>query len=333
MITANFYHIKKTNGLFFYGIDYLKENINSLRVVLIRKELQGQFEALLPNVPIVTCGTARYFWELFQVPFHQDLLFTPTSHPIPFIANQWIVFHDTYPFQDGAKGFLKRILFKISITFSQCKIGYINRSDCFPFLTKLGVKASRMIFAPNKYPDLIGVRPPIARSDARLVVGLVGTDSAKKNYDALFLSVEKAGFSNKICFHVYGHDTSYYRLIRSNYFGLQITLAKSDNQSVSNFLNEVDVLVSVAEYEGFGRLFASALLMGVPINLIDRPVFREFFDGGAEFHGSIDVLVQSLMQGNDSRIRICSYRPPIDVVSAFFLANREIHRIASQNNR
>ncbi|HEY6529177.1 MAG TPA: glycosyltransferase [Cellvibrionaceae bacterium] len=329
MITANFYNIKSTNGLYFYGLDYLRESLSVVRLVLVRPFLKKHIQEALPGVKVVVCSTSRFAKEIVIANLRGDLLFTPTSHPLPGINRQWIVLHDAYPFEIGPRAGLKYMLFRISLCLSRCRVGYINRSDAKLFLEKMGVTEERMVFAPNRFPDAIHHAPAvIAPLEGITTVGLLGTDSAKKNYDLLFSAVRRAGLSADLVFHVYGHETPYFRKICAQFRELNIQLVKSDYELLEVFLSRVDVLASAAEQEGFGRPIAAALLAGVPVELLDRPVFREFFSGGARFHSEVDMLVKSLPRSGTEQLPL-SYKAPADVVAAYIAANNEIRRVGS----
>ena len=229
------------------------------------------------GVRVVACSYSRFVWEVCVACLRGDLLFTPTSHPLPFINRQWIVLHDAYPFAKGPRAKLKRILLHLSLSLSRCRIGYINRSDAKSFLEKLGVAEARMIFAPNRFPEAMQrASSCVVPAGGVTKVGLLGTDSAKKNYGLLFNSVRHAGLSDCLVFQVYGHETGYFNDIYAQFPDLNIQLVKSDDVRLEEFLNGVDVLASAAEQEGFGRPIAFALLSGVAVELIDCPVFREF---------------------------------------------------------
>lgn len=325
MITANFFHIKSTNGLFFYGLDYLRENLDQVRMVLVPSALENRTKLALPEVAVVPCSAGRYLREVTLAWWRKDLLFTPTSHPLPFISHQWVVLHDAYPFEVGRGSRLKRILFQLSLNLSRCRVGYINRSEARSFVVSLGVSSERMVFTPNRFPEPFCRLSPMASPAGLVTVGLMGTDSAKKNYERLFRAVQGAGLSSQLVFRVYGHDNAYFHAIRAQFAKLQIDLVRSDEESMADFMNGIDVLVSAAEQEGFGRPIASALLAGLPVELLDRPVFREFFSGGARFHTNIDALVNALPRSR-AEVMPTSYIPPADVIAAYFEANAEIRR-------
>jgi glycosyltransferase involved in cell wall biosynthesis len=329
LITANFFHIKSTNGLFFYGIDYLREHLDLVRVVLVRPALEQAIRGQLTGTTVTVCSPGRYIKEVAKASWRGDLLFTPTSHPLPGIHRQWIVLHDAYPFQVGPKSGLKHRLLRWSLRMSCCHVGYINRSDALPFVASLGVSPQRMIFAPNRFPTPAKrtVRP--ASADGVTFVGLLGTDSAKKNYDRLFAAVLRGGIQHRLAFRVYGHDTPYIRDIRAAFPELHIELARSDDESLDTFMSHVDVLTSAAEQEGFGRPIASALLAGMPVHLLDRPVFREFFSGGAQFHTDVDTLACALPRSAGAEAPLGCYVAPADVIQAYADAGAEIRRLSA----
>ncbi len=333
MIVGNLFHIKSTNGLFFYGLDYLRGNLDLVRIVLVRPELEHRVRKELPSIEVIACSGWRYLIEAVRARLCGDLLYTPTSHPLPFINRQWIVLHDAYPFEVGPRSRLKRLLLKWSLAKSRCWVAYINRSEAQPFVASLGVAARRMVFAPNLFPEPARRVSPVSLPNRITTVGLFGTDSAKKNYDWLFSGVRATELSSRLVFRVYGHDTAYFRDIRGKFPDIRIELVRSDDESIDEFMSSVDVLASASEQEGFGRPFASALLAGLPVELLDRPVFREFFTGGARFHPDIDALVQSLPRLGDSRLSHVSYTAPAEVVNAYAIANEEIRRLGSMTLR
>ncbi len=329
MIVGNFFHIKATNGLFFYGLDYLRDNLDLVRIILIRADMEHRVREEFPSVEVIACSGMRYLYEIVRSRLSGDLLYTPTSHPLPLIDRQWVVLHDAYPFEVGPRSNLKRFLFKWSLAFSRCKIGYINRSEALPFVASLGVVTQRMVFAPNRFPEP-AKRVTLSRSSSKVtIVGLLGTDSAKKNYDRLFTAVRGAALSSRLAFRMYGHDTAYFRDILGKFPDIQIDMARSDEASIDEFMSGVDVLASASEQEGFGRPIASALLAGLPVELLDRPVFREFFTGGARFHSDLDALVRSLPRALDCNVLDTQYIPPVEVIDAYVMANAEIRRLGS----
>lgn len=329
MITANFFHIKSTNGLFFYGLDYLRDNIDLVRVILARPTLAIAIRELLPECRTVSCSASRYVNEAARASWRGDLLFTPTPHPLPGINRQWIVLHDAYPFQVGAKSGLKRWLLRSSLAMSRCHVGYINRSDAQPFVAGLGVSPQRMVFAPNRFPAPANRSARSTLVGSVSVVGLLGTDSPKKNYERLFAAVRSAELQPRLSFRIYGHDTTYFRAVCSAFPDLSIDLVISDTESLDAFMSQVDVLASAAEQEGFGRPIASALLAGMPVHLLDRPVFREFFSGGALYYEDVDSLARSLPGAGLAVSTPQAYVAPAEVLQAYVDANATVRQIGS----
>lgn len=329
MITANFFHIKSTNGLFFYGLDYLRENIDLVRVILARPSLATAIRELLPECRTVSCSASRYVNEAVLASWRGDLLFTPTPHPFPGINRQWIVLHDAYPFEVGARSGLKRWLLRGSLAMSGCHVGYINRSDAQPFVAGLGVSPQRMVFAPNRFPTPANRSARSALAGGVPVVGLLGTDSPKKNYERLFTAVCSAELQRRLSFRIYGHDTTYFRAVCSAFPDLRIELVLSDTESLDAFMSQVDVLASAAEQEGFGRPIAAALLAGLPVHLLDRPVFREFFSGGAQYYAGVDSLARSLPNAGSPGAAPRDYVAPADVLQAYDDANVKIRQVGS----
>jgi len=318
MIIANLYNIKATNGLFYYAADYLLDNKKKIKKVLVRREMFESARVIFPDLDVLECSLYRMMKEAFLGAISGDFLYTPTSHPLPFISRQLIVLHDTYPF-NGTKGKLKKFLFQVSLATSNCKAAYINRTDGLRFLRKIGVQNDRLVFAPNKYPNLSFLSDFPRRSlGTKLTVGLVGTDSAKKNYDKLFNAVLNANASN-LQFLMYGHQSPYFLKIREDFPSISIDLISSDSVKLESFLCTIDLLVSVADQEGFGRPIASALLMGVPTILKDCGVFREFFDSGAKFCVSVeDVTTEMVKLANfETELNRPKYIPPNAIVEAY----------------
>ena len=329
MIIVNLFHIKTTNGLYYYGLDYIRQNFDLVRIVLVRPTLASRVSEAIPGLNVIPCSPLRFLSEAIRIFWSGDLLYTPTSHPLPLLDRQWIVLHDAYPFVLGPKSRLKRFLLKWSLAMSQCRVAYINRSEAEPFAASLGVDARRLVFAPNRFPEPARRVSAVSSPNGVTTVGLLGTDSAKKNYDRLFSVVQATELSSCLVFRVYGHDTAYFRHIRGKFLNIRIELVRSDDENIDEFMSGVDVVASASEQEGFGRPFASALLAGLPVELLDRPVFREFFTGGARFHPDIEALVASLPQQGDSGLSHVSYTAPAEVVDAYAKANEEIRRLGS----
>jgi glycosyltransferase involved in cell wall biosynthesis len=313
MIVANLVHIKAANGMFYYGLDYIAGMADEVRCILVRPALYGLARQRFPGITVKSCSVTSWLAEIARARVRDDLIYTPTSHPIAGYRRQIIVVHDRYPFDVRSRsGRIKRSLLKTAIRLSGCDVGYVNRSDAQQFLCDLGVPQERTFFAPNR--PLLDSIVPIRTPASRRTVGLFGSDSPKKNYGALFEVV--ACSDQNMEFLVYGHDTPYLRAVMAAFPRISITLVKSDEAGLSQFLAMVDVVGSVAIGEGFGRPIASALYAGIPCVLLDAPVFREFFDGAATFSPTIADFVAQLSQITRDDARRDRFRSVIDGIVA-----------------
>lgn len=317
-IVFNIYFIKSTNGLFYYGIDTAK----SLKIppikILVRRALAKAAVAQFPNSRIVACNLFTFIYEIFLAWRADNLIYTPSSHPLPFLSKQMVVLHDTYPFLSW-KGCLKKWLFVASAHTSTCLLAYINHADGLNFYQSHGFDSSRLVFAPNRFPGkLTQYRSKRTPNETRLIIGLVGTDSSKKNYVKLFETVRKYGYADQIVFRVFGHGNEYIISLQNAFTDLVVCTIDSDTVDMPSFLASVDVVVSIAQNEGFGRPIASALESGVPCYLIDNPIFREFFEGGAVFSQDVFSLVTSLLQAwRFNKLEANHFVPRAELLNAF----------------
>jgi glycosyltransferase involved in cell wall biosynthesis len=313
MIVANLAHIKAANGMFYYGLDYVAGMADDVRCILVRPALHGLAQQRFPGIAVKSCSATTWLAEIARARVRDDLLYTPTSHPVAGYRRQVIIVHDRYPFDVGSRsGRIKRKLLKAAISLSGCDAGYVNRSDAQPFLCELGMPHTRMFFAPNRplRDSVVPERTP----GPRRTVGLFGSDSPKKNYAALFEVV--ACGDHDMEFLIYGHDTPYLRDVVAAFPRTSITLVKSDEVGLSQFLGMVDVVGSVAIGEGFGRPIASALHAGIPCVLLDAPVFREFFDGAATFSSDVADFVAQLAHIGRDDARRDQFRSVLDGIVA-----------------
>jgi len=317
MIVANFYHLKNTNGLFYYGVDYLSEDLGKVRKILVRASLANATRQVLPGVEVVSCTAGSLVREVLRAALRGDFIYTPSSHPLPFISQQMIVVHDVFPFF-GFKGKVKELLLRLSLATSGCRVGYINNSDARAFAGKLGADHPKGLFAPNKFPAPMQVAPVGAQPGGPLHVGLFGTDSAKKNYAELFAQILLRNAGKRVRFLVYGHKTAYYEELVRQFPEIDLQLVESDKCSLTRFLEQIRIIASVADHEGFGRPIAAALLANIPTLLVQRPVFVEFFQGGAQFRATIPEVVDRILElASEPVIQPVSYSPPAAVVDGY----------------
>lgn len=303
MLVANLYHIKSPNGLFYYAADYLNELQHSNVRTLVRKSLAAEAKSTLTTSTIIPCSFAAWLAEMLAASLGKAFVYTPTPHPFPFAQNQLAVLHDSFPFL-ASSGKFKKHLLKLSCSLSKCSMGYINSSDARRFLLELGIPPDRLVFTPNKIPE-VGPRRTRDRQKV-LTVGLVGTDSPKKNYEQLISFFQSQDIRDKINFHIYGTETDYYLHIFRSFNQNHISLIDSRFIKLEDFLSEVDLVASASVFEGFGRPLAAALCASVPCLMVDTPVFSEFYpaicrcDGISDLAGRIRDLtagITALPQG------------------------------------
>jgi hypothetical protein len=318
MIIANFFYIQNTNGLFYYGAEYIRANRTLVRKVLVKPSMFTATSRVFPELEILPCTSIKMFLQVIIGTSKGDIIFTPTPHPLPGISNQWVTLHDIYPFEGGGGKLIKRWLFFLSLATSKCSVGYINESEALPFLLSGGISKRRLVFSPNKFPTSFELeRKNHSKGISRLVIALVGTDSTKKNYHILFDEILKAGAERRLKFLIYGHYNDYIKSIFKAYPTMDVSLILSDDIEILDFLNDADVLLSVAKGEGFGRPVAVALLSGIPCYLINSPVFCEFYSGAAFIFNDVQSLVQKLLQVSaENAFPFVAYSPPPRAVLA-----------------
>lgn len=285
-LLVNLWHLKSKNGMFYYALDYAR-SLGAPVLLLTNRRLDlGEEFRDLNAVKIGLIHYIRMFPRLTQ-----SAVFTPTPHPLPFVDRQLIVVHDSYPF-NGFAGRFKSMLLRLSLATSRCKVAFINRTDSRRFVDRIVSAPGRKLFLPNHLPAKLDVERP-QRCPDQLTIGLVGTDSPKKNYDDLLNVVAKAN-SLSLRFVVYGADTAYFRGLASRFPEARLQLMPSSENDFAKFFSAIDCLVSVATNEGFSRPVASALQSGVPCLLRRDEVFVEFYDGAARIYPTITDLVADL---------------------------------------
>ena len=316
-VIVNMWHIKNTNGLFFYSLDYIN-SLEKTHKIILRKGFPENkaIDRLKEKHNITNLNLLQYIMFYFKSFFSNIFIFTPSSHPLPFLKKQLIIVHDMYPFT-GNKGWVKTLLFKTSVKLAKCNVGYINSSSVKKDLIELSIPEDKLLFCPNKFP--IKSEPSIALlpvDSSALKIGLVGTDSDKKNYHELFTQVHRHKLEKKIKFLIYGHNTDYYKKLRSSFQDLDISLIRSDNCQLECFFTKVNALISICTTEGFGRPIATALVNNLPTYLIRCDVFEEFFEGGAYFYQNIDDLLSGVLQST-AYSPLKNYYPPAHVLKAY----------------
>jgi hypothetical protein len=297
VIIVNMWFIKHSNGLFHYGLDYASALGRSVREVWVRNAgMAMMVNQRLPEVDVRIVGMRDVLSGLACAGRNSDLVFTPSSHPVALIFRQVVVVHDSFPFV-GRLGAIKLAMFRIALLLSGAWVAYVNRSDSYRFLRSIGLADKRMHYLPNHIPlpHREQTVRPIHLHD-NLVVGLFGSDSPKKNYHHLFASFEEAcqPSSLSVVWRIYGHDNAYTQELRARFSNLVIEVVRSDELPIAGFLSSIDLAVSGALGEGFGRPIAAALVRGIPTMLIDTPVFREFYADSAKLFSTMDALTTAI---------------------------------------
>ena len=299
----NLSFLNATNGMFWYSVDKIKTIDYDKHIILCSKHVDKILREQMPDSNIKTVSKFGavaiiiYNYLFFNGSFK---LITFTSHPLPFLSNQTIAFYDTYPFL-GKLGLLKKMLFKIAVNTSKCRIGIINRSLSVPFLNQCGVKSDK-IFFDSAFPTVKMSKLKSRSTTPRtpLQVGLVGTDSSKKNYDTIFNAVLELSAQEKVEFIIYGTNNDYYRRLCVDYKNIKISLISSDNIEILDYFYQIDYLISAAKDEGYGRPMGLAAVVGVPMMLLKSDVFMEFFGETATFFDEVSDIVAFIV----------NHRPP-----------------------
>ncbi|WP_448665247.1 glycosyltransferase (plasmid) [Sphingomonas sp. CJ20] len=291
----NLAFIKATNGLFYFALDYIAALEDTKPTILVRTAaiadaLRGRF----PNAATRVMGPLGAARAVLAASRRGEMVFTPSSHPIPGADRQLVVVHDSYPF-DGARGVIKAALFFLALRTSRASAGYINLCDARAFLDRGKLRPARLRSTPNHMSPPQGqpFSGPLEIQE-RTVVGLFGTDSPKKNYDIFFAAVSKRAAFSRLAFRLYGQPNLYIAGIMSAFPDLDISVTDSREIGLEPFLRAIDVVACAATREGFSRPMALALALGIPCWIVDAPVFREFYGRDATFHADVDALGAAL---------------------------------------
>lgn len=294
MIVVNLWFIKHSNGLFHYGMDYAVALSSDVREIWVRDDTLARLVAArLPIVPVRILNAKSLASAALATARRRDALFTPSSHPIAFVPRQTVVVHDSFPFE-GKAGRVKRLLFRVGLFASRGVAGYINRVDGHRFLEECDIPPHRTRYLPNRIGDRCAPAGNPAIVGDRIVVGLFGSDSPKKNYDALFAQATAIGRLADVQWRIFGHENAYTQRLKREYPSCVITVVASDAMTLDQFLDSIDIAVSTATGEGFARPIALSLMRNIPTWLLDTPVFREFYQGSARLFPTVLGLVDAL---------------------------------------
>ena len=286
---VNFSFLNSKNGMYYYAQDYVG--------LLNHSDVINVGELNVRTSPYKKILNIIYIYYLAWC--RGEFVYTPTIHPLPWINNQLVICHDSYPFK-GPKGRLKKLLLMLSLMSSKCNVAYINKSDSRCFVDSLNLSDSRKIFFPNLIKP---IEPDIGQFEVNVEldivnIALVGTDSDKKRYEFLFDTIlnRHEELKDKFKFHIYGGYNSYCELIFQKYSAkLNLIWCDPQKSSLFDLLKSANVVISVARNEGFGRPIAFSLQLGLPTMLIDDQTFVEFFSNAAYIFKNEASLIDSII--------------------------------------
>jgi hypothetical protein len=292
MVVVNLFGLKQTNGMYFYALDYMK-HIDEIDKVIVNKHLYSKLQSS-ERCRYKCCNFFEMLIELVSCIFKGKFIYTPTSHPIPFYNKQLVIIHDIYPFQHGRLAKIKKVLFDFGVFTSRSSVGYINKSEVLPYIKKNKCVSGETLFLPNLIPEVDNIIfSPKMKKCGEIAIGLIGSDSNKKNYHLLCQKLLDHGCEKNLKLIIYGHSNYYTDSLISSFPSVDINVIQSDSQSLSKFFSLLDVVVSVAEGEGFGRPLSSAIAVGIPCYLISNPINNEFFSS-VHPSGNVDDIVLRL---------------------------------------
>jgi len=304
----NCWHIRCPNGMLYYAIDYIRDD-RTKNIVLCRntKIALALSEAIdLDNSILITLSPVLYILFLLFLIVYSHIYsfqtFTPSCHPVPFLAKNTITVHDSYPFsQLTILSILRKYILYFSLLFSDCTIGYINKSSSFGFallLRNISLRGMHNIrYLPNKKPEF---NLSLYSQNAEiypLKIGLCGSNSSKKNYSELINSLYKhKALVDQITFIVYGFQTPYIKsVIKSSQY--KFVLLDSTLNSFEAFASNINVLTCVSFDEGYCRPIAALLQSNVPVLLLKTPALVEFYSSSSSiFFNTIHELSEDIIK-------------------------------------
>ncbi len=271
-------------------MDYAKPNNG---IVILKHSRKNKFQ--FPNNYKIKY--ARNIAHLIFIILNQKYskIFTPTPHPIPFIKNQIIVFHDMYPFFNHRLSRLKRALvFTASLTCN-LNIGHVNNLIKKSIKRIIYIPNSKFFFIPNYLSKQIQPKKySLIKQSINFNIGLIGTESTKKSYEFFFTALRNRDILD-IPIGIYGPMTDYAKYVLDEFKDLDIKIVNPDNIDLIQFMESCDRVVSVAKGEGFVRPIGIAIKIGVPVDVLDDPIFREFYTELITFHESMDSLINTVI--------------------------------------
>lgn len=297
-MVCNLWFIKKPNGLFYYSVDYIRE-MRQPCLILVRKQLLMEAKSHFPMHQVESASIFLFIYRIIRCFCSKNFVYTPTSHPIPFLNNQIIIIHDDYPFRNWV-GKLKKFALLFSLRTSKCIVGHINHSTSLEVLPQ-NFNSSRLVYAPNFAPNAVDVQKLRTSRVAfrqqpkfKKVISFFGTDSEKKRYEIFFNAARKYLDLTNVYYEIYGNETEYFEIIKEKFSDFDIQLINSSVISLEESLQNSTAIVSVAESEGFGRPLALGFAAQIECFLIHCEVFEEFYGEYNCLYRDIDNLILAL---------------------------------------
>jgi len=281
--------------MYFFFRDYT-DNVPGLVIVKKSRNFYNSIDS--KHTILEIDNVLQLYLKLIYVRYEK--IFTPTPHPLPFLKAQFIVFHDLFPFKISFWGVIKIILLNLAALSTKLHICHINKSMLSELKKLLRMGKQSYVYMPNRLPEIanaVNDELEILKDHKleRLIIGLIGTDSSKKNYDT-FLPLIFKELGQNVKVRIYGNLNPYIINILSTFKAYKIELVVPDQADLVNFLKENDCVCSVSTDEGFARPLAMSLIMGIEVHVVDCAVYNEFYKGMAMFHDNPQELVGYLKQ-------------------------------------
>ena len=307
----NLWHIREANGMLYYALDNIRENVwgDNVRCIVCRKKsIQSIVESNInkKQIKVYSKNTFSYFLfvinEIIRQYKHASEIVTPSMHPLPFMRKQTIVIHDPFPFI--GKGFsvkTRNLILKTALGLSFTEFGVVNRTRAYRYAEKLKNKThgdKKIVYMPNLLPELEAQKIIKKKTQSLpLIIGLCGTNSHKKKYSELFtqLKSKKVG-SDDIGFEVYGFESPYIKEVIKK-FDYKINIIDSRSNDIYEFMNRIDILVNCSIHEGFCRPIGYLAKGGKKIMIVRTDVMEEFYKGeNVNMYDSLNELCEEIVK-------------------------------------
>lgn len=296
-------------GMTYYSLEYLrilKKNNYKLIFFTSNEEVRKFYSEYFPDSEIINSKLIIIFLIklIKKIIFRENFfIYTPTSHPIPFIRKQITTLHDTYVFENGLQGFLKDVLFKIAIYSSNSTVGFVNKTFSGRYLLKNGFKG---IYLPNLYNNLnsqwisnLNKEKSVYIQNNHIKIALTGTSCLKKNHQNILSS--SISNNQKFVFYIYGCKTKYLNYLLDNYPLVNIKFVNSNEIKIEEFIKTIDILLIQNIYEGFCRPVVHALANKKIVLAPEAEIYREFYNDCLLYYDSnkkLTSLIKNILNYN-----------------------------------